>query len=149
MKNAQSTQVYIIVGVIFFFGIVLGFKLVYDFIETSSDVRLMEFSARLKADVESISLKAGSIEKHEYPLPYQTSSVCFYDSTATGFLPNLQEVKSNIEEGKNVFLFGSRLRSVRIERIKSPEAFYCINSTRNTLQLTLKGAGNSATVSPS
>ncbi|MFH1511309.1 MAG: hypothetical protein ABIF10_06465 [Candidatus Woesearchaeota archaeon] len=149
MKNAQSTQVYVIVGVIFFFGIVLGFKLVYDFIETSSDIRLMEFQSRLKADVSTISSKAGSVEKNSYTLPYQTDRVCFYDSAATGFLPNLQEVKSMIEEGKNVFLLGSKFRSIRIERVRSPEAFYCINATRNTLQITLKGEGNYAMVSAS
>jgi hypothetical protein len=152
MKRAQSTQVYVIIGIIFFFGIVLGFKLIYDFIETSSDVRLMEFNARLKGDVETISSKEGSVQRFTYNVPYQTRQVCFHDTTAdmAGRIPDHPVMQSMIEEGKNIFLVGGyKVKSIRVDGIKAPTSFYCVNSTRNTVTLFLEGEGNRALIKKS
>lgn len=150
MRRAQSTQVYVVVGVIFFFGIVLGFKLIYDFLETSSDIKMMEFQTRLKADVETMGRKPGSVQSFSYVVPYRTDKVCFYDkSAATGALPNNPLVKSLAEEGKNIFLLtGLKPRGIKVDRFSVPSVYECMNMTRNTLRLSLQGTATSVMIRP-
>jgi hypothetical protein len=152
MKRAQSTQVYVIIGVIFFFGIVLGFKLIYDFIETSSDVRLMEFNARLSADAQEIGNKPGSVQRYTYNIPYQTDQGCFYDPSATyaGIIPDHPVMKSMMEEGNNIFMVGGfKIKGVKVENIRAPTSYYCVNASRNTVTLFLEGGGGKATIKKS
>jgi hypothetical protein len=140
--------VYIIVGVIFFFGVVLGFKLVYDFIGTSSEMRLAEFQTRIKADAESASMKEGSVRKYLYTVPYQTDQVCFYDKSAgSGTLPNDPALRAMIEENKNVFIVsGDKLRGISVPRLKTPAMYYCVNASDNNIEVTLAGKAGSALV---
>jgi hypothetical protein len=147
MKNAQSTQVYVIVGVIFFFGVVLGFKLIYDFLQTSSDVRLMELQTRLRSDSEVARMKPGSVAKYSYSLPYQTDQVCFYDNSSRGAAPADPLVKTMLEEGKNVFLIGKlKTLGIKVEHLKAPSRYYCIKVNGNSVELFLEGQGSYALV---
>jgi len=145
MAKGQSAQVYVVTGLVFFFGIVIGFKMVYDFMQKSADVRYEDFKVKLKADIKAVSVKQGAVTKVSYVLPYEGKELCFYQAGST--MPENRYIRQLITDGNNAFLLsGTNVRAFQVASVTVADGYHCFASAQGRVTFLLEGADNKALV---
>ena len=148
--------VYILILIIAGLIVLFGYRAVTSLKQKSSQISLVQFENKLKNDIETIAIKAGTVKTEKYSLPSGYSEVCFVDLEHINpdDIMNHPLIKDSVESNaaQNVFLIGPdsfETYYIKALQISNYPYFSCHNIMMGTIELQIEGKGDAAAVRPS
>lgn len=144
----SQIMVYAFAIMIFTLIIFWGYKSIKTFSTSSEQSGLKSFEINFLADMESMSLKRGSIKEFSYSVPYGYDVFCIIDPTNksifnSAIISNYPHIRNSLEDNsENVFLIGKNspysFKSGSI-RIKKYPYYFCTDIKKNKFAFSVKG----------
>lgn len=144
----SQIMVYAFAIMIFTLIIFWGYKSIKTFSNSAENSGLKSFEINFLADMESMSLKRGSIKEFSYTIPYGYDVFCIIDPTNksifnSAIVSKYPHIKNSLDDSSdNIFLIGKNspyaFKSNNI-RIKKYPYYSCTDIKKNKITFSVKG----------